>query len=93
MNYFLRRQISNCWCVVCLLIGIGISFSFGFSTFGTIIGAVVGLILFFIEFILYIFLKGAAAANKPSIKSLICPECLINADEETGICPECGRKL
>jgi len=93
MNYHLRKQINNCWCVVCLLIGIGIAFNFGLSTFGTIIGAIVGLILYFIEFFIYMFMKGAGAAKKSGIKGLTCPECLVIANEETGICPECGRKL
>jgi hypothetical protein len=93
MNYHLRKLITNCWCVVCILIAIGITSVYGFNTLGFIIGSVVGLILFFIEFILYFIVKGAAITKNSRSRNLICPECLVNVDDGTGICPKCGRKL
>lgn len=90
MGYYTRRWLYNLWCIICILIWLGIAFAFSFDMFGVILGGIIALVLFFIEIIVYAVKKGAQAA-KPKV--LICPRCKVKADPETGICPNCGTKL
>ncbi len=93
MGSFARRWFYNIWCIVCVLIFVGIGTIFQFTPVGFVVGILVAGPLFFIEIIIALIIRFTRKVKTSKLEELICPRCVITVNKEIGICPQCGNEL
>ncbi|MFX0007259.1 MAG: hypothetical protein ACFFAV_11105 [Candidatus Hermodarchaeota archaeon] len=93
MGSFARRWFYNLWCIVCILVFVGIGILFQFEPIGIVVGMLVAGPLFCIEIIIGLIMRFTKKVKTSKIQELVCPRCMITVDKEIGICPQCGTKL
>ncbi|MFW9773745.1 MAG: hypothetical protein ACFFEO_16460 [Candidatus Thorarchaeota archaeon] len=93
MGYYVKKWLLSFWCLLCILIGIGIAFLFSFTPLGIVLGVILAFFLFFINVFISLIKRRSQKLMIEKIDFLICPICKIQVKKEIGICPECGNKL